>query len=119
MPPEHFLDVDDAARVCGVSTDTIRRRLRAGEIPGAHRTSTHANAPWAIPSSALGAHAPEPDTDKPALSHPSANARAAAEAAVVELRNLVAAQAAEIDRLHHVLNRVTDLLATALEGRPR
>lgn len=32
QPEPQWLSVPDAARACGVSVDTIRRRVRAGEI---------------------------------------------------------------------------------------
>ena len=42
------LGVEEAARVCGVSDETIRRRLRAGRFAGAHREGGVASA-WRIP----------------------------------------------------------------------
>lgn len=45
---EEVLDIREAAERMGVSIDTIRRRLRAGELPRAAR-GTGSNAPWRIP----------------------------------------------------------------------
>ncbi len=45
---EEVLDIQEAAERMGVSVDTIRRRLRAGELPRAAR-ETGSNAPWRIP----------------------------------------------------------------------
>jgi excisionase family DNA binding protein len=45
---EEILDISEAAERMGVSVDTIRRRLRAGELPRAAR-GTGSNAPWRIP----------------------------------------------------------------------
>jgi hypothetical protein len=43
----------EAARICGVSVDTIRRRLRSGALRGARRAGYRDNDPWRIPFDAL------------------------------------------------------------------
>lgn len=48
-----YVGVDEAARLCGVSDDTIRRRLAQQKIPGARRVAA-ANSRWEIPIDALG-----------------------------------------------------------------
>lgn len=45
----------EAARLCGVSLDTIRRRIRAGQIPGALRRGEALFGEWALPRSGLEA----------------------------------------------------------------
>jgi predicted site-specific integrase-resolvase len=45
----------EAARLCGVSLDTIRRRIRAGQIPGALRRGEAPFGEWALPRSGLEA----------------------------------------------------------------
>jgi hypothetical protein len=48
--------VAEAARVCDVSVDTIRRRLREHRIPGAHRSGSRPedlSAEWRIPRKGL------------------------------------------------------------------
>lgn len=45
---EQYYDFREAAKVVGVSVDTIRRRLRGGEFPRAIRGSG-SNAPWRVP----------------------------------------------------------------------
>lgn len=50
---ELVLSVAQAAELCGVSVDTIRRRLHSGGLPGAARDGTTANAAWLIPGSSL------------------------------------------------------------------
>src|SRR3954466_7777728 len=53
---ESLLSVDDAARLCGVSRDTIKRRLRAGEFPNAVRVRVPGpKGPWRIPDTDLTA----------------------------------------------------------------
>ena len=45
---EGGLGIEAAARLCGVSDETIRRRLRAGRLPGARRVGGPASE-WRIP----------------------------------------------------------------------
>lgn len=47
------LSVAQAAELCGVSVDTIRRRLHSGDLPGAARDGATTNAAWLIPGSSL------------------------------------------------------------------
>lgn len=44
----------DAARICGVSTDTIKRRLKAGDLPHARRLNDAAGT-WVVPLADLAA----------------------------------------------------------------
>jgi hypothetical protein len=48
-----FLTLAEAAERCGTSSDTVRRRLHAGLIPGAEREGPEDNAPWRIPVAGL------------------------------------------------------------------
>jgi DeoR/GlpR family transcriptional regulator of sugar metabolism len=50
---EKALSVDEAAIACGVSTETIRRRLRARKLIGAYREGP--SGAWRIPVTALAA----------------------------------------------------------------
>jgi hypothetical protein len=45
------MSIEEAARACGVSDETIRRRLRAKRLPGAFRQGTY--QVWRIPITAL------------------------------------------------------------------
>jgi hypothetical protein len=50
--PTH-VSPQDAADLCGVSVDTIRRRIKAGTIPGATRLGDRPTDPWSLPVSGL------------------------------------------------------------------
>jgi excisionase family DNA binding protein len=45
---EEWLDIRTAAELAGVSDDTIRRRIRSGELPRAKR-GERLTDPWSIP----------------------------------------------------------------------
>ena len=47
------VSVAEAAKLCGCSDDTIRRRLNAGLLPGAFQDGRDGNAPWRVPVSDL------------------------------------------------------------------
>lgn len=51
IAPDGTVSIDDAVRLCGVSDETIRRRLRADQLPGAFRHGTA--GVWRIPVAAL------------------------------------------------------------------
>jgi excisionase family DNA binding protein len=51
-PPQH-LTVSDAARVLGISPQTVRQLAHAGELPGAYRIGTAIR----IPPEAIAAYA--------------------------------------------------------------
>lgn len=53
--PEPTYNPGEAARLCGVSLDTIRRRIRGGKIPGATRCGEAPFGEWALPLSGLRA----------------------------------------------------------------
>jgi len=48
------VSISEAARQLGYSTDTIRRAIRAGELP-AFKLRAGATSPWRIPQSELDA----------------------------------------------------------------
>jgi excisionase family DNA binding protein len=50
---ERALSPAEAAQLCGVSIDTIRRRLRDGSLDGAYRDGEHEWSRWLIPASEL------------------------------------------------------------------
>ena len=54
-PDEPHLSPQEAALLCDVSVDTIRRRLHAGKLPRARRLSDDQWAPWSIPVGDLAA----------------------------------------------------------------
>jgi excisionase family DNA binding protein len=64
--PDGTLGVEEAAHVCGVSDETIRRRLRKNRLPNAVRDGGP-SSPWRIPLTDLVADGLEPklgsDTD--------------------------------------------------------
>lgn len=121
-PPfvEDLLTIDEAARTCSVSRDTIKRRLRRGEFPAAVRGQPVGERPppWLIPLSDLVAAGLRPlcvpageaeiDRSDP-LALREALARqealsAAREAHLLDLRT-------EIRRLHEQLQRMTGVVA--------
>jgi excisionase family DNA binding protein len=59
LDPDGCLGVEEAARLCGVSDETIRRRLRANRLPHAARAEGP-SSPWRIPFSDLIADGLEP-----------------------------------------------------------
>lgn len=100
---DRTLGVEDAARACQVSDETIRRRLRAGRLPGARRDGVV--GPWRIPLADLIA-----DGFTPVL--PSATSGLVAEE-LAELRAALAearALASERDlRIEQLLSQLDDL----------
>jgi len=120
-----LLTVKEAARACGVSDDTIKRRLRDGQFPSAVRGTDKGRrpGPWLLTVEDLAAAGLKPmvllndpnrddgeiDVDDPialrvALSHYRAVAEMAA-GHVVDLR-------AEIRRLHQLLDTCLGAIAT-------
>ena len=61
MLTDGTLGVEEAAQLCGVSDETIRRRLRAGRLPNAVRAAGASSA-WRIPLSDLIADGFQPQT---------------------------------------------------------
>lgn len=60
MPgPDGTLGVEEAARLCGVSDETIRRRLRSRRLPNA-RQADGPSSPWRIPLADLVAAGLQP-----------------------------------------------------------
>lgn len=51
--PDPILSIAEAATLCEVSADTIRRRLRAGAFPDAWREGPTESHQWKIPASNL------------------------------------------------------------------
>jgi excisionase family DNA binding protein len=58
------VSISEAARRLGVSVSTVRRRLKAGEIPGAHKAPGPDGEEYRIPVASL----PEPSTGRPVTS---------------------------------------------------
>ena len=120
-----LLSIDQAALLCGVSRDTIRRRLRAGGFPGATKGTAHGGRerPWLIPgqdlvaagmvtadTATIGCAPHHVDTEDPtslrvALAHHQALATAR-EAHLADLR-------VELDRVHARLDHCTATLLAA------
>ena len=119
-----LLSIDQAAQRCSVSRDTIKRRLRAGRLPGAVRGTPVGRrpAPWLIPDEDLvaeglltgrrldGTPPPEPgDDDDPG----------ALRAALVHYQALAAARGAHLEDLRSEIRRLherMDQLVSALSA---
>lgn len=103
-PEPELLTIGEAARRSGVSAKTIRRRLQAGELEGAHKRPGPKGDEWAIPASALGPEAAAPPDPEPA--QPLRE-----ELAAWRLRAL-AAEALAHERAEHlgVLRRAVEML---------
>jgi hypothetical protein len=109
------LGVVDAAAWCGVSEDTIRRRLRDGRLPNSYRG---ADGAWRIPVDALrnarfgasprlGRGGPTPTNPAVTGGHHDAPAT----------RELVEAQARHIEDLQAEIIRLHQLLHTLVADR--
>ena len=87
----------EAALACGVSLDTVRRRIRAGKIPGAHRRGDEPFGEWVLPRSGLEAAGLTVRTDATAPAAPRAAQHAGeiAELRAEVVRWQVRAEAAE------------------------
>ena len=121
MEPETFLTVRQAAEACRVSIDTIRRRLRAGNIDGAERTGPNDWDGWLLPVSGLRSAGLEPELAR----------RVEADAAVIALRaeraELLArlegerarsdALSALVERQDREIARLERILEAVLPGR--
>ena len=57
--PDGTVSIEQAARMCGVSDETIRRRLRSDRLAGARRVG--AGGVWRIPVASLVADGMTPD----------------------------------------------------------
>jgi hypothetical protein len=100
-PNDPKLTVQEATQLCGVSEATIRRRLRAGQLPGSARTAPAPHGDWLIPLSALYAAGLDPDRTK--TNAPARPASLAAEDSLAELR-------AERDQLRSHNARLLDII---------
>mgnify|MGYP003352541472 FL=1 len=102
ISPDGTVGIEQAARMCGVSDETIRRRLRSDRLAGAARVG--AAGVWRIPVTALVADGLAPD-----LSGDGDERRAAVhemEAQVAAARALAEERLARIEQLER---HVTDL----------
>jgi excisionase family DNA binding protein len=102
------LTVHEAARRCGVSAETIRRRLKAGRLPEAVLTEEG----WRIPVTGLIADgfcpvSPRGLAEREAAEHPpqapAMRVRPAA-AAPADIEAVLSAQSREIDALKQLVN---------------
>lgn len=122
-----LVGIDEAARACSVSRDTIKRRLRLGQFPGAIRGTPVGNRPppWLIPVNDLTDAGLNPvvaggvtglDLEDPlALSGAIAHYEALAAARETHLADL----RAEIRRLHDRLAELTAMVGGLLHERHR
>lgn len=58
MPRGWEYTIKQAANLCSVSTDTVKRRLRSGDLPHAHQLTDSART-WVIPLADLVAATPQ------------------------------------------------------------
>lgn len=111
--------VAEAARVFGISKDTVKRRLREGAFPNATRTGPLVNSPWVIPHGDLLAAGFFPVAADPV----SGSQEAGSVGSVAELQGEVAALRARVETLEadllrlrtQVLEERNDALTRALE----
>ena len=111
--------VAEAARVFGISKDTVKRRLREGTFPNATRSGPLVNSPWVIPHRDLLAAGFTPVAVDPA----SGTSEAGSVASVAELQGEVGALRARVETLEaellrlrtQVLEERNDALTRALE----
>lgn len=113
----------EAAATCGVSRDTIKRRLRAGQFPGAHRADGSGGSgtgAWLIPwgdllVAGLGPSAPADRQDTAGAARPAAvgvdRARTNPEDEIWQLRVARAAAESRAHALHDALELVAAALA--------
>lgn len=128
-PVERFLTLADASALCSTSVDTVKRRLKAGAVPGARQRPGDARQTWELPISGLlaagllsaeeAARALAAGGDPEAAADPVARSRAEQDnrrlrEELVELRvrceELAARLARADDEVTH-LRRVTETLA--------
>ena len=123
---ELVLSIAQAAKVCGVSVDTIRRRLNSGGLPGAARCGATSNAAWLIPASTLlysGLCTPDALSDLEDSSNSDSklnaqvaelNATLAIERAQREMAEQMLTQAqSEIDHLRRMVDRLLPEMASS------
>lgn len=122
--PTH-VSPQDAADLCGVSVDTIRRRINAGAIPGATRLGDRPTDRWSLPVAGLIAAGlcTQEALDERAVSLPPdleelltrvaeleaelEAERASARRREEHLSDLLARANTEIDRLWNTVDRLT------------
>lgn len=112
-----LLTMDEAARATSLSRDTIKRRLRRGEFPGAIRGTPHGNRPppWLIPVADLLAAGLDVDlpsglgeTERSGAEPEVLAARLAWAEATLAARDIhIADLRAELRRLHDHLEHLT------------
>lgn len=49
----HWYSIRDVAEIVGVSDETIRKHIKAGQFPGARKKSPLPRSSWMIPDDAL------------------------------------------------------------------
>lgn len=126
MVPTH-LTIDAAARACSVSRDTIKRRLRNNQFPGAVRGEPAGNRPppWLIPVEDLAAAGLRPAVaDAGSLETTDPEDQSALRAALAHHEAVAGAREhhltdlrAEVRRLHDRLTEMSSLLAHAIGTR--
>jgi len=124
------LTIPQAADILGVSTDTVRRRIRRGELD-AERDGAAPNAPWMVSVSpdrytrprlmgaAPAASPPEPSDSSPLSPEPEPSDWTVSERSryIATLEEQLRARTREVSELHVLLERQTRLLS-AESGRP-
>ena len=105
-----LLGLHEAAQRCGVSDETIRRRIKAGQLPQALQSGVHGG--WQIPIAALvGAGLSPRRSGAPArAADPDLRADLRDEAAAI--RSQLAVIAIERDSLRMIVEAKNDLIAS-------
>ncbi len=122
--PTH-VSPQEAADLCGVSIDTIRRRIKDAAIPGATRLGERPSDPWSLPVAGLIAAGlcTQADVDELAASLPPETEELLARVAELEaaldvertaarrreehLTDLLTRANAEVERLWNTVDRLT------------
>jgi hypothetical protein len=114
--PDHSttLTVRAAANTAGVHPNTVRRKLRAGQVPGAFMAPGPMGDEWRIPVTSL--HSLTPDRPHPVAATAAAISDQRSE--VDRLRQQLELSRLEADLLRSERDRLATALTTALEKLP-
>lgn len=109
LTPSATVSIQEAARLCGVSDDTINRRLKDGTLAGAYRRPGDRTRAWAIPVTDLvAAGLLDPSVVDTASSVLAAQSAAAE---ILDLRLRVARLETQVDSLQDRLRERNEDIA--------